>query len=125
MLSPETRALPELNRFRGAYGRMCTLAAIALQITPRDLVERAFCGHVETDMRVAELCRARAQVKVTAENLFRRLTQDGIGSNAATRVITDAGKEIGAAVESEWGHERGGSTGQTYWTPLDLPTGKR
>jgi len=112
-----TDTLPELLEFRAAYGRMCTLAAVALKLerVPHDDVREALHGNPQPTTRALSL--QRIHVSETAKAFYYAAGKRGVTKSDATKQLISRAREVRDAVESEWG------TGQYKWTRLTLPLG--
>jgi len=116
--------IAEVMDFRGAYGRLCSLAAQAMkeQNVSREAVRYALAG--EGDYIALGPVRAqRRALNAVAERAVAALLEanEDMTRMQAFAVCIRLAREARTAVESEWGHSLAPGGEVSPWQHLSLP----
>lgn len=113
----------ELLAFRGAYGRLCTLAAYALkqQGVSKEAVRIALAGDGNS-VQLRAIRDQRARCNKAGERAKAVLfDHDGMTEKRALETLVAMAHEARASVQSEWGHSSVPGDEVASWDHLAIP----
>ena len=114
------KQLQPVMDFRGAYGRLCTLAAQAMKDgVSREAVRYALAGEGDY-IALGPVRQARKMANMRGDIAAVALRSTGMTPTATTEALIAIAREAREAVESEWGESRDNGD-DAIWDRLTLP----